>query len=262
MVKVDTTVTANTEANLPRTGLLRRVKESTCLPGEEILSKLDALHGSIEADFFQMGALLKTVRDGELYKAQKYSTFTGYVAGRFGFSTGKALYLIDIYQHLVENVSDEETIEKLLPLGRSRLKMLVPILNRSNAAEWTAKCACVSVNDVARMVAEVTGKKKETAKKKRKDQAANSMPSELTDAEKEVVKEASQLAKLGEKDSLFVFLARFYLDARHPLDLETSTGRRVLCSKLQALEEEHGLNIHASKDGVELYGESEEYVEA
>lgn len=82
---------------------------------------------------FRLGGVLSVINVEGWYAAEGYETFREYVEARFGMKYRKAMYLIQIYDALVESGVAWAKVEHL---GWSKLKELAGLLTPENVDEW------------------------------------------------------------------------------------------------------------------------------
>lgn len=89
-------------------------------------------------DAFRLGGLLARIHRERWYVGAGYPDFRSYVEARHGFKLRKALYLASIYESVIDLGL---TWQELRPVGWSKLKELVGIVDRDNAQAWLATAA-------------------------------------------------------------------------------------------------------------------------
>jgi len=89
-------------------------------------------------DAFRLGGLLARIHRERWYVGAGYPDFRSYVEARHGFKLRKALYLAAIYESVIDLGL---TWQELRPVGWSKLKELVGVVDRDNARDWLATAA-------------------------------------------------------------------------------------------------------------------------
>ena len=89
-------------------------------------------------DAFRLGGLLARIHRERWYIGAGYPDFRSYVEARHGFKLRKALYLASIYESVIDLGL---TWQELRPVGWSKLKELVGVVDRDNAQAWLATAA-------------------------------------------------------------------------------------------------------------------------
>ncbi len=89
-------------------------------------------------DAFRLGGLLARIHRERWYRGAGYPDFRSYVEARHGFKLRKALYLAAIYESVIDLGL---TWQELRPVGWSKLKELVGVVDRDNARDWLAIAA-------------------------------------------------------------------------------------------------------------------------
>lgn len=144
--------------------------------------KVEDMKNRIFDTYFDLGQVLREIRDGMLYKEFGYEDLEEYAQKRHGFSYRKAAYLIAI----VENC-EKAGLSKDEVRGIEWSKMAcLPSLTDENRAKWLAKAKEMSVEELKNEVKKSRGED-ETEEKK-------FISFSLSLAQKEVVDRALELA--------------------------------------------------------------------
>jgi hypothetical protein len=107
------------------------------------LNLADNLFETVETSFFQLGGILKVIKDNTWYEG--YADFDTFVMERFGFASRKAQYLMQIYTDLV---TKSIPWAKVSHLGWTKLKELSPVLTAENLDDWVAKAEKLTVMEL------------------------------------------------------------------------------------------------------------------
>lgn len=86
-------------------------------------------------DSFRLGGLLARIHREKWYVGAGHADFRSYVEQRHGFRLRKALYLVSIYESVIELGLGWAELQ---PVGWSKLKELVGVIDKHNAREWLA----------------------------------------------------------------------------------------------------------------------------
>jgi hypothetical protein len=86
-------------------------------------------------DSFRLGGLLARIHREKWYVGAGHADFRAYVEQRHGFRLRKALYLVSIYESVIELGLGWQELQ---PVGWSKLKELVGVIDKHNAREWLA----------------------------------------------------------------------------------------------------------------------------
>ena len=141
-------------------GLIKKVEDTTKLGAEDIFNKLVFLKDSIDESYFEMGGLLHKIRNDHFYLDYGYKDFTSFVEEGIQYNMRKVQYLMRVYQYFGIQLRDEEIIRKIAPLGWSKAKELVGVIDPSNADEWVRIAANNTISELKTLIA-----KHEAAKK-------------------------------------------------------------------------------------------------
>lgn len=109
---------------------------------EQVLEAIPTLIEQVEFNYFQLGGYLSAINAHEWYKTQGYENLKTFVEGHFGFAYRKAMYLISIYDHLIQAEIEWELVKDI---GWSKLKELAEILTKDNVASWVEKAKVMTV---------------------------------------------------------------------------------------------------------------------
>jgi hypothetical protein len=106
------------------------------LTKEKAYALAQQLAENVEFTFFQLGGVLSVIQSHGWYHDEGYETFRDFVEAEYGLQYRKAVYLIAIYNGLVES---GVPWEKVKHLGWTKLKELAHILTPTNVDEWMGK---------------------------------------------------------------------------------------------------------------------------
>jgi hypothetical protein len=86
---------------------------------------------------FKLGGVLQRIQEEKWWEGSDYESFKDYIEKGLGLFYRKSMYLINIYDRLVDagiKWTDVRTI------GWSKLRFIVDYLNAENVAEWVKRC--------------------------------------------------------------------------------------------------------------------------
>lgn len=107
--------------------------EVLALDKESAFAQAHALIESVDFNYFHLGGVLSAIQDNEWYLEEGYESFKECIEERFGIKYRKAMYLIGIYEYLVEADIPWSKVSKI---GWTKLKEIAPYLNSENVDEW------------------------------------------------------------------------------------------------------------------------------
>ena len=122
--------------------IVETVKEISALDKETALQVVPTLIDSMGFANFKLGGVLSAIQDNDWWTDSGYAKFKEFIPGEFGLHYRKALYLIKIYDALVEA---DIPWSKVSGLGWSKLKDLADILTPENVDEWVAKATDMTI---------------------------------------------------------------------------------------------------------------------
>lgn len=99
---------------------------------------VEQLGEDIEYTYFRLGGVLSVIQSNGWYTDEGFDSFRTFCESKFGLKYRKAMYLIAIYNSLVEA---KIPWNKVKELGWTKLKELAPILTQDNVDEWAAKAS-------------------------------------------------------------------------------------------------------------------------
>jgi len=116
---------------------------------QEIIQKIIELRNDTALNVLKLGALLKVVRDEELYLLSDHETFAAFLADPLiGFKRATVYYWIHMYEfYVIENQINPADIAKL-PM--SNLQVVLPMIKEhpEELQEWMAKAESLGRKDL------------------------------------------------------------------------------------------------------------------
>jgi hypothetical protein len=103
------------------------------LKPDAAISLVEDLLKDVDSTYFKVGAALSVIQSNGWFKDAGYDNFREFVETRYGLQYRKAMYLVNIYNSLIEG---EVPWEKVAHLGWTKLKELAGIINKGNVDEW------------------------------------------------------------------------------------------------------------------------------
>lgn len=102
---------------------------------EKAFQEVPTLLNNIDSGYFKLGGVLAVIQAHGWFTDHGYETFRAYIESECGIAYRKAMYLIAIYNGLVES---GVSWNKVKNLGWTKLKELATILTKANVDEWVA----------------------------------------------------------------------------------------------------------------------------
>ncbi len=125
-----------TKDEVPEVDLIvETAKEINALDKETAFEVVPSLIDSVDFSYFKLGGVLSAIQDNDWWNGES-PTFRSFIEDNFGLHYRKGMYLIKIYDGLVEA---EIPWHKVSGLGWTKLKELADILTQENCDEWVAK---------------------------------------------------------------------------------------------------------------------------
>lgn len=115
--------------------IVQTAKEIGDLDRDTALEVVPSLIDSVDFSYFKLGGVLSTIQDNDWWEGEA-GTFKEFIQDNFGLHYRKAMYLINIYDKLVESGIPWA---KVSGVGWTKLKELADILTIDNVDEWVEK---------------------------------------------------------------------------------------------------------------------------
>jgi hypothetical protein len=115
--------------------IVETAKEINALDKETAFEVVPSLIDSVDFSYFKLGGVLSAIQDNDWWNDDS-PNFRSFIEDNFGLHYRKGMYLIKIYDGLVEA---EIPWHKVSGLGWTKLKELADILTQENCDEWVAK---------------------------------------------------------------------------------------------------------------------------
>lgn len=115
--------------------IVQTAKEVGSLDKETAFQIVPSLIDSVDFSYFKLGGVLSTIQSNGWWESES-STFKAFIKDHIGMHYRKAMYMINIYDGLVEA---DIPWAKVSGLGWTKLKELAGIINKDNVDEWVEK---------------------------------------------------------------------------------------------------------------------------
>jgi hypothetical protein len=120
--------------------IVQTAKEIGALDKASAIEIVPSLMESVDFSYFKLGGVLSAIQDNGWWEGSA-PTFKAFIQDSFGLHYRKAMYLINIYNGLVEaNIP----WDKVSGLGWTKLKELADILTTENVDWWVAQAESLS----------------------------------------------------------------------------------------------------------------------
>lgn len=117
--------------------IVETAKEIAALNKETAFEVVPSLIDAVDFSYFKLGGVLSAISDNDWWQGDS-PTFKSFIEDNFGIHYRKAMYLVKIYDGLVEA---EIPWNKVSGLGWTKLKELADILTQENCDEWVDKAS-------------------------------------------------------------------------------------------------------------------------
>jgi len=160
---------------------------------DQAITLIKELSDVVDYTYFRLGGALSVIQMNGWYHEEGHETFRAFVETEFGLHYRKAMYLVAIYNGLVQS---NVPWEKVKGLGWTKLKELAHLITSENVDEWVK--AAMSMTTI-QLIEYIKEKEKGTLSV---DGEPVTKPSDLTTMsfkvhadQKEIIKEAVEKAK-------------------------------------------------------------------
>lgn len=192
--KADTTEAQSMASEESEDLIVKTAHEIENLKEEKAFKLVPQLLNNIDHDYFKLGGVLSVIQSQGWYMDKNYENFRAFVESECGIQYRKAMYLIQIYNGLVESGVQWEQVKHL---GWTKLKELSAILTPDNVDEWVGVAENMTVLQLQDHIkaqtagTSVAGDAPETAEATK----TTTMTFKLHEDQKQTVREALDKAK-------------------------------------------------------------------
>ena len=107
------------------------------------------LTNTVDQSYFKLGGVLAVIQRHEWWRDDGFDNFKGLIESRFGIQYRKAMYLIGIYEALVESGVPYEAFGNI---GWTKIKEIAGIVTAENVAEWVERAQLHTTLQLADLV--------------------------------------------------------------------------------------------------------------
>lgn len=123
------------------------------LKSEKAIEMVPRLLDLIDHDYFKLGGVLAAIQSNGWFQDKGHETFRAFVEAECGLQYRKSMYLIQIYNGLVNSGVPWSMVKGV---GWTKLKELANILNKDNAAMWVEIASSMTVLQLQQKIKEAT----------------------------------------------------------------------------------------------------------
>ena len=116
--------------------IVQTAKEIGALDKQTAFAIIPSLMESVDFSYFKLGGVLSAIQENNWWADTGYGKFSDFIPGEFGLQYRKAMYLIEIYDGLVEA---DIPWSKVSGIGWTKLKELAKILTTENVDYWVER---------------------------------------------------------------------------------------------------------------------------
>lgn len=148
--------------------------------------------------FFQLGGVLSVIQSNGWFTDEGFDNFKAFVESEFGINYRKSMYMIAIYNGLVESGVEWSQVKDI---GWTKLKELANILSPDNVEEWVGHANDMTVLQLQEYIKQqAKGDLEGSGEKEETKNTVSTMTFKVHEDQKEVIEEAIDKAK-GEADT-------------------------------------------------------------
>ncbi|QHJ74573.1 hypothetical protein VH22019_00009 [Vibrio phage VH2_2019] len=168
------------------------------LKASEAIPLVTEMMESNDFNEFKMGGVLSVIDANGYWRDQGYEKFGDFIEGHYGIKYRKAMYLIGIYNSLVESGVEWEQVSSL---GWTKLKEICGFLTPDNVDKWVELASSMSTISLIAYIktCDENGEPKEVSGGSDKNPAANPEVSHMTfkvhTEQREIIRDALDKAK-------------------------------------------------------------------
>lgn len=205
-----------------------------------------------ENSYMELASLLHEAHTKKYYGEWGHDSFEDYCDNELEFSYRKAKYLVEIWDKVTDLKLD---LKQVTPLGWTKLKELVIIMNSKNAAKWLDKATKMSTRELTAAVKAVRQKEGDPGVRASKTTLSLTM----SEAEAQVILDGIETAKgLLETDNVVLALEMI---CQEWLEYKGAVPEaRSLDSQVDYLEKAYGVSIEVKTKKKKKIEEVEEEV--
>jgi len=175
--------------------IVKTAHELENLGREDAYNLVRELSNEVDFSYFKLGGVLSVIQAQGWFHDDGYDNFKAFVEAEFGIHYRKAMYLVAIYNGLVES---GVPWDKVSHLGWTKLKELAHIMTPENVDEWVAAAESMSVIQLQEYIKEKQSGTLETGSEESEAEVEKitTMTFKVHEDQKEIIREAIEKAKL------------------------------------------------------------------
>lgn len=178
--------------------IVKTAHEIENMKEDKAFKLVPTLLDNIDHDYFRLGGVLSVIQQQGWYLDKGFENFRAYVEADCGMQYRKSMYLIQIYNGLVESGVAWDDVKHL---GWTKLKELAAILTPDNVAEWVALAENMTVLQLQEYIKAQTagsvegGSKSDGKDVKSESKKTTTMTFKLHEDQKQTIREALDKCK-------------------------------------------------------------------
>lgn len=127
--------------------------EIETMKSDKAFQLVPKLLNTIDHDYFRLGGVLSVIQAQGWFHDKGHENFRSFVEAECGMQYRKSMYLIQIYNGLVESGVSWDQVKHL---GWTKLKELAPILDTDNVTAWVEVAEGLTVLQLQEYIAQAT----------------------------------------------------------------------------------------------------------
>lgn len=174
--------------------IVKTAKEVETLKEDKAFKMVPQLLNNIDHDYFKLGGVLAVIQSNGWFMDKGFENFRSFVESECGMAYRKSMYLIQIYNGLVESGVKWEQVKHL---GWTKLKELAGILTPDNVDEWVGLAENMTVLQLQEHIKEVSSGSSAKSEKESVDDAkkTTTITFKVHADQKDTIKEALEKCK-------------------------------------------------------------------
>jgi len=174
--------------------IVKTASEMAHIKSDKAFALVPKLLDTIEHDYFRLGGVLSAIQAGGWFMDKGHETFRSFVEAEAGVEYRKGMYLIEIYNGLVESGVAWDQVKHL---GWTKLAALAKILSPENVDAWVEVADGLTVLQLKEHIKESTKGESSTMSPEvsEKSSSTTTMTFKLHADQKATVREALDKAK-------------------------------------------------------------------
>jgi len=172
--------------------LLNTANEIENLTKAKALAMAKALIEEEGVTDFKLGGVLSVIQANSYWQSDDHTSFKDFVTDIYGMPYRKSMYLIQIYNDLIECGVEWSKVKNI---GWTKLKEISKVLDSDNVDEWVQRAQDMTVVQLQEYIKQLNAVDGSSDSAEQKATATTTMTFKVHDDQKEVIQQAIDSAK-------------------------------------------------------------------